>query len=302
MTLERLQTQCRPDTLRSGKLVCTLLPKGEPFMNWVRFGIPRRRFPLMVVMLLALLSFAGSASVPCAEPGGLEKPAPRGRKQARAANKNKLPRITYDVTDLVRESSPKLWVLDARAKPGNAGIDILADLMLRTIHPESWRKTKGEASTLQQVNGTKLEIRTSPAQHAEIADLLAALRRQADIMVVVGSELYEVERKFYEKQIRPGPADRSARSSRRLASIIEGAVVKKLRKHAVRLRSHKVTLGNERQGAFFSLRKAVVYQAQPRGARNPEDFYQTAFHGMTSKRKWRFPRIAGSCAWSWCSR
>src|SRR5437868_5952296 len=100
-------------------------------MICLAYGIRRHNLPVVAVTLLVLGSLTGLVGALRSEPGAPKpKAAPKGRKQALPGKTDKLPRVTYDVADLVAESSPKLWVLDARAKPGSAAIDILADLIL----------------------------------------------------------------------------------------------------------------------------------------------------------------------------
>jgi len=246
----------------------------------------QRRPRVLVAFLLLAATFL--VAVPCTLPAKqatpVRKAAPKKPKQARPATKNLLPQVTYDVADLVRESGLKRWVLDNRAKPGGAAIDILADLILRTIRPDSWRADKKEASTLEIVNGTHLEIRTSKAQHAEIADLLNALRRQADQAVVVRAELYEVDRRFYEKRLKPRQGKGREDSAKRWAAVVEEGVVKALRKKAVLRRGHQVKIAHDRESPIFSLRQGFVYQGQPAAAaRNPEETLKTAFAGVVCR-------------------
>jgi len=52
---------------------------------------------------------------------------------------------------------------------------------------------------VEVVNGTRLLIRANPAKHGLIANSLATLRRVADVAVVVGVRLYEVDQASYKR-------------------------------------------------------------------------------------------------------
>src|SRR5262249_35090975 len=54
-------------------------------------------------------------------------------------------------------------------------------------------------ATITVVNGTRLVIETNAAGHAEIAELLASLRRFSDVAVIVQARLHEVDDAFYQK-------------------------------------------------------------------------------------------------------
>jgi hypothetical protein len=245
-------------------------------MRWAANARQPRRFPVIALpLLLSLL-----AGIPAALHSEPSKATPKDRKQAKPAQKDKISRLTYDVADLLQKSRHEYRALGVQPRPHQSAIETLADLICRTVHPESWR---GEgASSLQVMNGTKLEVRTNAAQHKEIADLLAALRRLTDLAVVVKAELYEIDRGFYEKQIGAKLGKDLASEGHRFALPIDEGEVKKFRKQAMLLRSNQVTIGNAQEAEFFSLRKAVLYRAKHRPAANKtNEIYETTFPGMS---------------------
>ena len=104
--------------------------------------------------------------------------------------------VKYDVKDLAesklsyKAGTPGVVKVD--------GIDDIIRLLVEHVNPKEWR---GDRSTILEVNGTALEIRTTKANHEGIVDILRSLRRSADVQVVAEAGLYAVERAYYEKEI-----------------------------------------------------------------------------------------------------
>jgi|GEM_PF-6478273 len=200
------------------------------------------------------------------------------------AGKDQINSIRYSVGDLVDVRS--LWrrssSLIAGARQERAeGIDGLARTIMTVIDRDKWDAKPG-AYSLQELNGTQLEIRTSAENHKAINELLTALRRRADVAVIVESDLYEVERGFYQKHIEPVLAKGEGPQGKRFAAVVEENAAKQLRDHGKLLRSNKVTVPNQETEKTFSWRTAFNYQARPKSkdAEN-SDYLQTGFHGMT---------------------
>jgi hypothetical protein len=140
------------------------------------------------------------------------------------------------------------------------------------LDPKRWQGPE-PANTLRELNGTKLEIRTDPAHHAEIATLLTALRRLAEISVVLSSELYEVDRDFAARRVEPALGD-----GKRVGAGVTDDLAKQSREAGSRLQTNRVTVLNGREAAVFSRRTAIAYSPPPAAAAAPAS--ATAFEGF----------------------
>ena len=186
---------------------------------------------------------------------------------------------TYDVRDLVETASVWRPVVGGPGWPAPvAGLDrlepteALARVILTTVSPKTWRGPGGGAATLREVNGTKLEIRAADKQHEEVANLLDALRRLADVAVIVTGELYEVDRAFLDKHVK-------AVRGRRVATPVAEDVAKQLRKDGMRLKSGRVKILPGQVARFFSLHSALAYPTREGKAPG------TAFTGVSFRAR-----------------
>jgi hypothetical protein len=220
---------------------------------------------------------AGSTGLLRSDPPRLDPEAPKPP----AAKDDKLSTVTYDVTDLVQKPTPWRLTPILGVKADGDALDALAKVILTAVHPERWGSGEN-ARTLQEHNGTKLEIRTDATHHAEIAQLLTALRRLADCAVVLEGALYEVDAEFYRKEIEPRLRDGTSGPGKRVATAVEEDVVKRLGAKAVRLNANKVTIPNGGESTVLSSRKAFTYAARLKGAdRKLDEILGTGFHGVS---------------------
>jgi hypothetical protein len=183
---------------------------------------------------------------------------------------------SYDVSDLVRKPG---------GKTGLDSVEEVVELVVQSLGPKRWGPMQKGGNTLEVVNGIRLEIRATPRQHGEIADVLAALRRLVDVAVDVRAELRAVERKFFDKKLAhrlgpiPGPGVGRAL---RLGEKLDTAV----RKHSALVKLGQVRLANGRAATFFSLRKAFTYVAvPPKVARTPEEVHRVGYTGLSMKAR-----------------
>jgi len=171
-------------------------------------------------------------------------PAPRAAAAPPKPAGNKPYAVTYDVTDLLR-------------KPGHTGyarVEDVIKLIVTSVDPESWNKT-GD-STLEEINGTRLVVTTEAARHAQLEELLAAARRRIDLRVDFKSELFEIERKVYEKEFKDKLKDGKA-------AVVEDKVVEELRTRGTRLKDAAARAGEGETATVFSLRRAFTYVEKP---------------------------------------
>src|SRR5262249_12373831 len=204
-------------------------PPGDAFMP-NRFRNVRGALAALVVALAAL---AGWAAPP--------KPAPAG---------NKPYTVAYDVADLLR-------------KPGHTGyarIEDVIKLVVTPVGPEAW--TKDGDSTLEEVSGTKLHVTTDAGRHKEIEELLAVARRRMDVRVDIKSELFEVERKVYEKGFKEKLKDGQA-------AVVEEKLVEELRTRGARVKDATASAADGETMTLLSLRRAFTYVEKPAGGGKP---------------------------------
>lgn len=174
----------------------------------------------------------------------------------------KLPSVTYDVADLLYRPG---------GKSGYDSIDDIIKAIVTTVDPEAWGPRSDES--IEDVDGTRLEVRTTAARHTEIKTLLAALRRNLDVNVVLSAELWEIDRASLAKEIAP--------YDKRIAIPVDDKMVAKLRKAASRATSRVSILGNGRKGLVFARRRPFTYVADRVGGAKGKAVHGTGFQGLT---------------------
>ncbi len=137
---------------------------------------------------------------------------------------------------------------------------LVVRLVLTLVEPENGGAGQ-PAANMQVRNGTRLVVRATEDTHDRIANLLDALRRLADVAVVMNARLYEVDRAFYAKHIAPLLADPKAPAGPRLVSVSE-ALVKQLAKQRLVLEGESVKLRPREQTRFLSLQTPYRYLAR----------------------------------------
>jgi hypothetical protein len=106
----------------------------------------------------------------------------------------------YDIRSLVEKPDPALAV----ALENISGHPTMkaAQIVQTVVGSLGWGHGTlpgGEREAIQILNGTRLVIRATAAEHAQIDELLAALRRLDDLAVTVQARLYEVDEAFYTR-------------------------------------------------------------------------------------------------------
>ncbi len=176
----------------------------------------------------------------------------------------------YEVSDLLpdvgwilptlKEALPAavLGRLPGREASTEGGGAALLRLVFSVLQPRS-----GEAVQLR--NDRALFARVTPARHAELANLLLTLRRQADIAVVMDARVYEVDRAFYAKHFAPLLAAGKGAPERPLVSLSgDDEVLEKLEKEKPLLRGLEIKVRQGQQIAFLALREAFRYRERHR--------------------------------------
>jgi hypothetical protein len=122
-----------------------------------------------------------------------------------------------------------------------------------------------------------LVIHTTPAVHAEIVQILTTLRRATDLAVDVQSDVYEVDRGFYEKHFQSGVEKGRQGPGKPFAGALDGGL-NRLRKEGTLVKSNQVRIANAKEAGCISVRKAFTYVSRP-GRKGKEEF-DTAFYGF----------------------
>src|SRR5262249_56824362 len=138
--------------------------------------------------------------------------------QEQTGQDEKLLTVVYDVKELLHQ-------------PGSRGgfdkIEDVIKIVLTSVNPGSWRGSD-KGSSLQELNGNRLEIRTTEKQHAAVRELLTALRRLMGASVDLKTELVEMDRAAFDKDVRPALALPGGKGERPAAGVAD-EVLKKLR-------------------------------------------------------------------------
>jgi hypothetical protein len=203
-------------------------------------------------------------------------------------------RAVYDVRDVVRH----MPVLRTEWRGFQAGVfddvpsgDEVAALVrsvANSIQPRPWE-------TIDLVNGSRLVFNASPARHAELRDVLFAMRRLADLHVVMNARLYEIDRIFYSKEVAPLFAKpKDGKKSPTIVSIEKdlfkriAAETLLLESEEVRIRPHQPTTFLAKQSDFryrtsLPLRFDEIDLPGPKGEKAQQTVVGTGLAGVTFK-------------------
>jgi hypothetical protein len=179
--------------------------------------------------------------------------------QPAAQEKPRLTTVTYPVGDLIARPG---------GRSGFATIDVVVK-EITALRPKLWRHDRGTGRFIEEVNGLKLEIRAAAAEHKEIAETLNTWRRRWDVAVKLKGDLYEVDRRWYEKEIVP-----RLESSKAPAALLDEETAKLIRAKGTLVKSGIGRIAEGKALTFFSLRRAFTYVAKV-----PER-YDTGFEGV----------------------
>ncbi len=233
-------------------------------MSWV----PKSRLArgLGLVALLLLLGIGGVAVWQVAKP---RRPAwveflesksppvlPAPPSNAATAHGERYS-VTYDVRDLVDFGARPVTAAYRCKKAGPRDIDELVGLIVQVVTgPWSGDRT---GSTIDEINGTHLEIHTSRKYHAEIGDLLESLRRLDDLAVMVDSQLYEVDRTFYDQVVEPELREVPMVQGRRCGACVSGALAQQIASGGTKTRhGTALVVPNGETARLVSMRRALV--------------------------------------------
>jgi hypothetical protein len=156
---------------------------------------------------------------------------------------------TYDVSDLLRRDG----------KSGVESSDDIVKFIVGNVRPTAWLAAPDGGNRITEVNGRDLVITATKADHAEIKELLEAMRRLHDVAVDLKASVLSVEAKAFAKEIKPHLGKPVVVEDDEVDSARETALLAAVKKHGRREQSNTVRLANGGAGLFASLRKASAY-------------------------------------------
>jgi hypothetical protein len=160
------------------------------------------RTVLSLLPVLALFALIADE----APPGPRAASAPAGKQEGKG--QHALYTVTYDIRDLV--DRPESLVVSGPGRIGFGAIPRLRDAgpaqkaapVVRAVVAAldgSGGRSAADLENIQLLGGTRLVIRADAAGHALVDQALKALRRLADVRVIVQANLYEVDQATYTR-------------------------------------------------------------------------------------------------------
>src|SRR5262249_44072654 len=160
----------------------------------------------------------------------------------------------------IRDILARMPLIRVKWQENQAGVfhgqpqgDAVSDLVRLTVNAMESRPWE----TIDVLNGTRLAFFASPARQELLGDLLSALRRLADVSVVMNARLYAVDREVYAKEVAPlfaraGNAEEAPKiipiSKDLFKRVTRGNVL--LESEVVKIRPHQPTAFLSRRSAF----------------------------------------------------
>lgn len=161
----------------------------------------------------------------------------------------------YDVAELFKYSRR----MTGLGHPGGPyTVEDVARQLVEVTRPEMWDKP---GVRLREIGGRTLEIRTTAIHHLEIADLLEALRRLADLAVFVHVACYETDATWFIEKVEP--LLRIAPGGQRLPTLLNDEGMRTALQQASRRETQTEIIPDKEKGPIYSLRDAHIYQTRP---------------------------------------
>jgi hypothetical protein len=137
----------------------------------------------------------------------------------------------------------------------------LVQFIQTVVEPEIWKGPLGRRATIRVFNGTTLVVRATYKRHMEVTEILGGLTRLTDLAVVMDAKLFEVDKAFYEKHLRPLFAGEKGKSFRPAAELKPPALATLLeeQKRIAEGNDVKVRIGPPE--SFLSFHSAFTYLA-----------------------------------------
>jgi hypothetical protein len=172
-------------------------------------------------------------------------------------------RTTFEIRDII-ECMPSLrkdglnFIQFGMVRRQTESDDITAFVRLanNALDIRSWE-------SMEILNRTRLAFLASPARHDEMRDLLSALRRLCDARVVMNARLYEVDLKFYKKEIAPLFTVSKEGEEAAPIQLIDANLFKKIVAQTKLLESEEMQILERLNVVFLSRQSTFQYAAEP---------------------------------------
>lgn len=156
----------------------------------------------------------------------------------------------YDVADLRKSSSGKTDTAEQ-----------IAAAIAGAVEPDAWKVGAKSGHRIRIVGEDALEIRTTTANHKQIAEVLQALRAVNDLAVNLTVSVFAIDHKVYEKKIRPKLKTGPLVPSEGEPSDIEmGREIESGRKPDATLTKH---LRSGQSAVMFTDKRAITFRMPP---------------------------------------
>jgi hypothetical protein len=176
-------------------------------------------------------------------------------------------RMVYDVRDLVGRVPSLLPQLKRGVLAGQGG-DVYEGLtpddgpavlvreLVNDVDLRPW-------DSVEVLNQTGLVVHAAAPRQVEVVYLLAALRRLADVAVVMNARLYEVDRTVFDRQVVPLFSG-SGGGARPAVVAVEAPLYKEIKRQKVLLESEEVRIRPDVDTRFLSKQGMYRFVAAPR--------------------------------------
>jgi hypothetical protein len=196
--------------------------------------------------------------------------------------------MDYEVQDIVQHMPSLLPDLqrifgefDRRIKSSD-GLALLVRTLMNEVGLQPWE-------TIEVLNATRMGVFVSPTRHEEVINLLACLRRLADVAVVMNARLYEVDRAFFTKHVAPLFSQDKDAEEQPLALPINGPLFKIIAQKKYLLQSENSKIRPHELAHFLSQQIVFRYAAGPHPTKEGLTLTGTGLAGVTFEVR---PRIS----------
>jgi len=203
---------------------------------------------------------------------------------------------TYDIRDLVERPESLIWSGPAwdgfranrrfrDATPAERAVPVVR-AMLAALDAGSGKPATADLESIQILNGTRLVIRADAAWHAQVAETLKALRRLADLRVIVQANLYEVDQAFYNRVAgakRLSTEELEELERKFLAGVApkDGSLWQRLGRQKPLQAGEEVKIDNRLEAAVLSRHTVVRYGPKPKQVRQRDKAGEPSLEGVS---------------------
>jgi hypothetical protein len=190
----------------------------------------------------------------------------------------------YDIRDVLQQTELLLPQMQKMQDYVDAPCD-LKDLqvsdnplwLIRLIHRDAALRNW---ETIKVLNGSKLAVYATPSNHERINDLLTALRRLADLAVVMHATVYEVDCDYYAKYLAPLLEQKPGKQTELPIALVP-RLAESLRQQTAVLESDELKIRPGQPTVFLSLEDTFRYRVHPGNTKDqPDPLYKEGLAGF----------------------